>query len=248
MTDRIRGLIRWIREFARTRFHYENENLPYYVTIVLAVAVFVLAVNGFIELTEELAENELTSFDETVANYVTSFRSAANTRWFTFITHLGDRYAYLAVSLVLAAWFYLRYKNWKFVVQTIGVLLLASLSNVVLKEVIHRQRPELEHLVTVSTLSYPSGHAMSAMAFYGFLIHLCLRHSMSRFMRIGAIVTLTLLIIAIGLSRVYLGVHYPSDVVAGWAGGLIAIAFCAVLFEIIALMRKRQGNGKAPDG
>jgi len=246
MKERIVQVIYWIRDFIRTRLRSENEDLPYYLAILIAAFLFIVGINGFIELTEELAENELTTFDEKVTEFVVGFRSEGLTRYLTFVTHLGDRYAYVAVTVLLAAWFFFRYRSWKFVLQSIGVLLLASLSNVILKQVIHRERPSLEHLVTVNTLSYPSGHSMSAMAFYGFLIYLCLRYQMPRSLRFLSIFFLSLLILSIGVSRVYLGVHYPSDVSAGWIGGLIWVAFCAIVFNVIGLWRKRKGNGQEP--
>lgn len=243
MTDRLLDFIRWLRDLILRWFPTGNEKLPYYLTILIAGVVFTIAINGFIELTEELAEDDLTQFDERVGTAIVSFRSETATRYLTFVTHLGDTYAYAAISIVLAAWFFIRHRSWRFTAKAVGVLLLAALSNVVLKEIIHRERPSLDHLVTVTTLSYPSGHAMSAMAFYGFLIFLCLRHSMSRGLQYFLITLLTILIFLIGVSRIYLGVHYASDVLAGWIGGLMALTFCILVFDVTALLRKRDGNG-----
>lgn len=230
--------IRWVRTFIRERFHSQNEDLPYYITIVISAVVFIVALNGFVELTEELAENELTTFDETVTAFIVSFRNETLTAYFRFCTDLGDRYAYLVITIALAAFFFFRHRSWKFVLQTSIVLLLATLSNVVLKNVINRARPQLEHLVTVNTLSYPSGHSMAAMAFYGFLIYLSVRHDVTRPARIPLVTVLVLLILSIGISRIYLGVHFPSDVAAGFVGGLIWVAFCAVVFDVFELWRR----------
>jgi undecaprenyl-diphosphatase len=123
---------------------------------------------------------------------------------------------------------------------------MASLSNIVLKRVFNRARPSLEQLVEVNTLSYPSGHSMSAMAFYGFLVFLCVRHSMPRWLRFILVTMLIILIISIGVSRIYLGVHYPTDVAGGFIGGLIWVTFCAVVFSIFELLRKRQ-RGRRTD-
>src|SRR5690606_9370331 len=107
---------------------------------------------------------------------------------------------------------------------------------------INRERPTLEHMVAVSTLSYPSGHAMSAMAFYGFLIYLSFRLSRYMWFKILSLIILGSLILLIGISRIYLGVHYPSDVFAGFVGGLIWVTFCAILFNIIDLYRRKRKN------
>lgn len=246
MKDRVARIVRWIEVFIGTRFDSRNPDLPYYLTALIAAVIFLVAVSSFVMLTDELAENDLSTFDDRVTDCVTSFRDPGLTRYFTFVTHLGDIYAYLTVGVGLAVWFFYRYRNWKFIAQTVGVLALASLSNVILKEIIHRERPSLEHLVTVNTLSYPSGHSMSAMAFYGFLIYLCLRYKLAAGLRLVTVVVLTLLIVSVGLSRVYLGVHYPSDVLAGWIGGLIWVALCAILFNVVSLWRRRRGNGIEP--
>lgn len=238
--DMLLQVVKWVRNFIRERFHSKNEDLPYYVTILVSAVLFIVAMNAFVELTDELAENELDGVDEVVTEYIISFRSETMTGYLTFVTNLGDRNAYIIITILLAAYYLIKHRSWKFIVQTTLVLLLATLSNIVLKQVIHRDRPSLEHLVTVNTLSYPSGHSMSAMAYYGFLIYLCLRYNMRRWVRYVFVVLLMLLILSIGVSRIYLGVHYPTDVAAGFIGGLIWVAFCAVVFNLFELLRKRN--------
>ncbi|HER41011.1 MAG TPA: phosphatase PAP2 family protein, partial [Salinimicrobium catena] len=115
-------------------------------------------------------------------------------------------------------------------------------ANIALKRAFDRARPTIEHLVVVKTLSYPSGHAMSAMAFYGFLTYLVFQIKMKHWLRAILASIFIFLILAIGISRIYLGVHFPSDVAGGFIAGLIWVAFCVVLFNIIALLRLRKRN------
>lgn len=238
--EKITDVIKWLRDFFYEKFNSRNEDLPYYVTILISAILFIVAMNGFVELTDDLGDNELHGVDESVTAYITSFRKPWLTDYLVFVTHLGDRNAYIVFTALLALYYLIKKRSWKFIVQTTLVLILATLSNIVLKRVINRARPTLEHLVTVNSLSYPSGHAMSAMAFYGFLIYLCLRYRMRRWVRYVFVVILVLLILSIGISRIYLGVHYPSDVAAGVIGGLIWVTFCAIVFTIIDLLRRRQ--------
>jgi undecaprenyl-diphosphatase len=240
MKKKIADFIEWIRKFVRDKFNSRNEELPYYITITIAIILFAVGLKVFIELTDELAENELEPYDTYVTNFVVSFRNSGLTSFFQFVTNLGDRYTYILVTLGLGVFFFIRVKNLKFTLQIITVLILASLSNIALKRIINRARPSLEHLVSVNTLSFPSGHSMSAMAFYGFLIYLCLRFKLNLLLRIVVITLLTVLILSIGLSRIYLGVHYPSDVAAGFVGGILWIALCAIVFNVIDLQRKRK--------
>jgi membrane-associated phospholipid phosphatase len=242
ISEKLLSVVKWIRKFIREKFHSDNEDLAYYVTIAISAILFAVAINAFVELTDELAENELASLDESVTGYVISFRNETLTDYLTFATHMGDRYAYIVITFLLAAFYFFKDRSWKFILQTALVLMLASISNIVLKRVINRARPSLEHLVSVNTLSYPSGHAMSAMAFYGFLIFLCVRYKMPDWVRYLFITLLVILILSIGVSRIYLGVHYPSDVAAGFIGGLIWVAFCAVAFSLFELSRKNRKN------
>lgn len=240
--EKLLRVVAWVTRFISENFRSKNEELPYYITILISAVLFIVALNGFVELTDDLAENDLKEFDNQVTSIIVSFRSDALTVYFRVATDLGDRYAYVILTVMLAGYYLIRHRSWKFVLQTSLVLILASLSNIVLKRVINRSRPALEHLVTVNTLSYPSGHAMSAMAFYGFLIFLSLRYKMSRWVRYTLVTLLVLIILSVGISRIYLGVHYPSDVAAGFIGGLIWVAFCAVVFSLIDLLRKRKSR------
>lgn len=242
---RLLQVVTWVRKHIREKFRSESEDLPYYLTILVSAVLFIVALNGFVELTDELVENELGPVDKTVMEYIVSFRSEGLTRYFSFITHLGDRNAYIGFTVLLAAFYLVKDRSWKFILQTTLVLMLATLSNIVLKRVFNRSRPTLEHLVSVNTLSYPSGHSMSAMAFYGFLIFLCVRYRMASWVRYLLVILLISLILSIGVSRIYLGVHYPSDVAAGFIGGLIWVSFCAVLFSLVDLLRKRRSTDPA---
>lgn len=229
-----------VRGFLREKFHSKNPSAPYYLTIIVAVVFFALAVKVFAEVTDELLENQLETFDESVTEYVISFRSDAVTSFFVFMTNLGDVMGYVIVSSLVGLFFLLRHRNWLFISQTVFVLILASLSNVLAKKVVNRPRPTIQHLVEVYSLSFPSGHAMSAMAFYGFLIYLVVQSGMSKFARVFFVVLFCLIILSIGVSRIYLGVHFPSDVAAGFAGGLIWVALCVIVFNLIALWRIRK--------
>jgi len=232
------SIIVWIRNFVKEKLHSQNEDLPYYITILIALILFIAGLNVFVELTDELAENELGPFDDSITEFVLSFRQDSLTGFFEFMTEVGDRYAYIMISVLLGAYFFIRHRSWKFIGQTVLVLMLSTLSNVVIKKFVNRARPTLEHLVTVNTLSYPSGHSMSAMAFYGFLIYLSFQVNMPRIVRAIVVMLLIFIILCVGVSRIYLGVHFPSDVAAGFMGGLIWVTFCVIVFNVIDLLRK----------
>ena len=113
-------------------------------------------------------------------------------------------------------------------------LLIVFLCNTVLKYLIHRPRPQINPLVTETGYSFPSAHTMVGTAFYGFIIYLVQKNIKTR--KISNIITvlLVILILLIGISRIYLGVHYASDVIAGFLLGLV------YLLIFIKIIRKGE--------
>ncbi|AFL81580.1 membrane-associated phospholipid phosphatase [Aequorivita sublithincola DSM 14238] len=238
MKQSLLTFIKKFQDFLQQTFRKNNPKLPYVITILVALIIVVAGLNIFIELTETLKEEILANYDQQISNYIISFRNPSLTRYFIFMTNVGDIYGYLVV-LVLAlciSWFF--FKNWRYVAQTVLVLMLASISNVMLKRFIDRARPGIEHLVSVETLSYPSGHAMSAMAFYGFLIYIFYRFKMNNWLKYGIILLLVFIILSIGISRIYLGVHFPSDIAGGYIAGLIWVFFCILIFNLVEVFRR----------
>ena len=229
-----------LKRLLKSKFHQYNKKLPYIIIILLALIIVVAGINIFLELTESLQRNFLIQYDRKITDFIISFRSPKLNKILQFITNIGDIYGYLAVVFISSIAFYLKFKNWRFVIQMIFVLGISALSNLALKQVINRPRPNVEHLVSVTTLSYPSGHAMSAISFYGFLIYLFYGFKMNKWIKSGIILFFTLLIFAIGISRIYLGVHFPSDIAGGFIAGLIWVAFCIIIFNIIDLFRRKE--------
>lgn len=231
-------VLNWLRGFLAKQISHYDVKLPYAILIVIALILVVVGINLFVELTDVLKTETLATFDQSISDYIISYRSDPLTDFFRLVTNFGDVFGYLAV-LVFALFFsFLVLKSWKHIIQIVLVLALASLSNLILKRAIDRARPGIEHLVSVETLSYPSGHAMSAMAFYGFTIYLLLTFKFNKILKVVLVVFLIVLIINIGISRIYLGVHYPSDVIGGFIAGFIWVIFCIVIFNAIAIFRK----------
>lgn len=238
MRKTLKLLIDKLRNFLRAKFSQYDVTLPYVITFIVALIIVVLGINLFIELTETLKSDLLADYDHKITEYVISYRSSALTKYFLFVTNVGDVYGYALVLVAFTLMSIYVFKSWKLISQIVIVLALSALSNLMLKRFVDRARPGIEHMVSVETLSYPSGHAMSAMAFYGFLIYLFYRFKINIFLKIGVILLLGILILSIGLSRIYLGVHFPSDIVGGYVAGFIWVVFCILLFNLIELFRR----------
>jgi undecaprenyl-diphosphatase len=242
MKDLIRyNLIRFVR-FLRKHVSRDNRDLPYYILIFGAFIIAVVGLNLFVELTDELGEGGLKIYDNRIFEYVWSFRPDFD-GFFLFITDFGGFWAYVVATVIVTAFLFWKFRHWEFVIQLLLVIIIAGLSNQFLKEVFQRARPSIENmLIAVETLSYPSGHAMCAMSYYGFLAYLIFHIKMRKRVRATVFVLLVFLIAAIGISRVYLGAHYASDVVAGYIAGLIWLMFCIVLFTVISIYRRRKAR------
>ncbi|TRO67511.1 phosphatase PAP2 family protein [Christiangramia sabulilitoris] len=238
MRETLIQFISGIRDFLVQKFQAYNQKLPYVIIVIVSLIVVVGSINLFVELTDTLKTDTLARLDDEVTQFIISFRTPALTEYFIFMTKAGDLYGYLIVVGIYLLISKLILKKWKYVIQTSLVLILATASNVMLKRFINRARPGIEHMVSVETLSYPSGHAMSAMAFYGFLIYLCTKFRINKFLKMGLIALIAFIILSIGISRIYLGVHFPSDIVGGYIAGLIWVVFCILVLNLIEIFRR----------
>ena len=238
MKQSLFAFIKSLRQFLENKLNQYNTTLPYVITVIIALVIVVGGINLFVELTDTLKTEMLANYDTAITDYVISYRTPTLTAYFKFMTNVGDTYGYLIVLSIFLLISLLVFKRWKYVVQATLVLALATISNMMLKRFIDRARPGIEHLVSVETLSYPSGHAMSAMAFYGFLIFLVLKFKIQKTFKYLLVLLLTVLILSIGISRIYLGVHFPSDIAGGFIAGFIWVVFCVLVFDLIQLFRR----------
>lgn len=145
------------------------------------------------------------------------------------VTELGSWWGVTLVA-VLAVVVATLVESWRDGLAGALTIALASIGNSLLKAAFQRARPDaLDALVVERGYSFPSGHSALGMVAYGVLAVILWRSTLPRAWRIGLVVTSCLLIFSVGLSRVWLGVHYPTDVLAGWAAGLAVVMVYAWL-------------------
>lgn len=216
------------------------EALPLVLLAVIAGGVF-----AFVEIADEVVEGETHVFDKAVLLALRDPQDAANPigpAWLEAtmrdVTSLGSTFTLTFVTLAVAAWLAMAGR------RSTSLLVLASvgggtvLSNL-LKFLFDRPRPDLvAHGVEVFTASFPSGHAMLSAVTYLTLGALVARVSARRRLKVYVLFLAVLLTLLIGASRIYLGVHWPTDVLAGWAIG----AAWATLVWTVALWLQRRGN------
>ena len=194
----------------------------YGVIIFIAVLVFIGVAVG-------VQTGYLDGFDDAVRYRVYSIRSEKLTMFWKFITHSGDSEIVIMLGIVLLLVKSLRNKY--------GVkFAIAALSSTALyqgmKYIFQRPRPDIAlRLIEESGYSFPSGHSMNCLVSYGILAYLILKYcENARLAKIFS-VGLGLIIILIGLSRVYVGVHFPTDVIGGWSLGIAVLVAMMYAFE-----------------
>ena len=191
------------------------------IEVLILIAVFSAALFAFILIAKMIFREKKESFDQHAFRYLAERVSDINTDVMQVFTFLGTHTFLIPANLFLAAWFlFIRRHRWYSI--KVPVVALSSLALMfLLKLIFHRDRPLMPLLEAAKGYSFPSGHALMSITFYGLMIFLVWQHEQKRWVKWLLSVMLGLLIIFIGMSRVYLRVHYASDVLAGFCVGLM---------------------------
>lgn len=180
----------------------------------------------FVELAEQVIKKGTIPFEKNFLLFLNSLSNPFLDKFMRLVTELAGIYFVIIFTLFLGWYLYLKrnYKNTLFLaLSVLGTVLL----NTLLKFIVKRPRPELwKQLINEKFYSFPSGHAMISMALALVIIFIFWKHPQKKLIRIISI----LYVVLIGLSRMYLGVHYPSDILGGW---LMSSAWIILLQRII---------------
>lgn len=181
----------------------------------------------FIALAENVYKNELMQLDVMGYQLISKYlMSDFTTTIAKVITNFGGVICLVITTLV----FIIFIKNKKIGLLIAINLVLSSSINFLLKNIIQRPRPVEYRLINEWGYSFPSGHSMVSMAFYGFIIYLIYKYIENKKLKNILIIFLCFIIISVGISRIYLGVHYTSDVLAGF---LIAVSYLIIYINFI---------------
>lgn len=228
----------------KNRVHrfYANKVKPLGVFGNYLAAGFVLGIGFmllFAKLAEDLIFHELNQFDQGIIFAINNFSSPLITAIMKAISTMGSSFFLISIAAVFCLFLLIvRKLFWEMAIVLIA-LAGSAVMDELLKHIFHRTRPEIARLVDVSGYSFPSGHAMVSFAFYGMLAYLLWININSNAIRYFITVFLSLLVLAIGISRIYLGVHYPSDVLAGFAAGGFWLVGC-----VLGLQTFKYSKGK----
>ncbi len=182
---------------------------------------------GFLALAEDIFNKEIMNGDIIGYKIISTFLiSDFATPIAKFITNFGGAIFLIALTIVL----FILIKNKKIGASIFSNLVVITILNQLLKRILQRPRPTEFRIIEETGYSFPSGHSMVSMAFYGYLIYLIYRYVKNKYLKWGLIVLLSLLICTIGISRIYLGVHYTSDVLGGF---LISISYLVIYISAV---------------
>lgn len=166
-----------------------------------------------------------TSPDEKIFNAIAPYITDARTNFMKCVSFLGNHKFLIPANLLFIAFLIVR--GGKSDAIAAGAIALSSLGSMsLLKNMVGRHRPPAPLVDGITNFSFPSGHAFMSVVFYGLLVWWAVRFARNRVVKISTVIFLSLLILLISFSRIYLRVHYTTDVVAGLCAGICWLWFC----------------------
>ena len=182
---------------------------------------------GFLALAEDVFHQEIMNGDIVGYDIISKlFKFNVSTPIAKFITNFGG--AIFIISLTTILFFVIKDK--KIRISIIANLGIVTILNQIIKFIMQRPRPTEIRIIEETGYSFPSGHSMVSLAFYGYLVYLIYKYINNKHLKRTLIIILSILICVIGVSRIYLGVHYTSDVLGGF---LISLAYLIIYIELV---------------
>ena len=203
---------------------YLKRNKSFSITFGVFLGLFII-------LSLLICTGYIDHIDNIIHSYILKIRSEKLTSVFKIITNFAGASFLLAISLILLI---LTKKK----IYPLFILINTSSSflvNELMKNIFIRHRPVGIGLILEKGYSYPSGQSMVSLAFYGFITYLLFKKYRNKVVRIILFLTFSIIILLIGFSRIYLGVHYLSDVIGGF---LLAISYLLIYIKVINMEKK----------
>lgn len=224
-------------KFLKTRIT-PSEKYGLYLTIGSIFTLFFIFL--FFDIIQDYVGQEaLIRADLRIINLISNFRTPQLNQVMLFITYLAKGQI-IAVAVIFALIILFLLKKWAYFRSLIIFVLGGELFVWIIKNIIDRPRPSLtQSLVTESSFSFPSGHSFIAIAFYGLIAFFLFDSLKKKWLKVLTIIFGITIILLIGFSRIYLGAHWPSDVLASYASGL---AWLSLIITISHIKKKFNLN------
>lgn len=208
--------------------------------LLIAFIISLVSLLAFSAMALLVKRNTIVSFDSNIISYVQGLEAPWLTSIMRFFTFIGDTIPVIILTLVSLFLLYKVLNHRAELVLFLAVMLGANILFLTLKMFFQRARPDLHRLAEATNYSFPSGHATMAFALYGVLTFLLWRHINTSFKRTLHIIVSSIVILSIGISRIYLGVHYPSDILAGYFISAFWLTLAIGFFQRYRDIRKRK--------
>jgi len=203
----------------------------YVIGFPVGVACFALSILSFVAIVDSLSgKGTLFDLDLKINAYTIKVANPGLTAFLGAISDLGSIYLVVMVAVIVGAILFIRKNWWRLLALFLAVGIGQAVLNI-LKVAFQRPRPKTE--MFVFSYSFPSGHVFSATVIYGFCIYLTFRFINNPVIKWIVSALLALLILLIGFSRIYLGVHWLSDTLAGYVTGFAWLLFCIFLAKTV---------------
>lgn len=190
--------------------------------------ILALCLVAFGLILKDVLINEITTYDNSVYNFINNhFIKESNHNIAKVLTFLGSTLGIIIFAII--AVIVVKGKKNKIAISLNLVSVVAI--NQIVKFIVSRPRPNVLRIVEETGYSFPSGHSMVSLSFYGFLVYLICKNTNNRLIKVLTILCAALIVLGIGFSRIYLGVHYASDVLAGYLGAIIELILFVTIFN-----------------
>lgn len=204
-----------------------KEKVKEFIVKNLKWIILFICLIGFLSIAEDVFNKEIMNGDIVGYKLISTFLiSDFATPIAKFITNFGGAIFLAVLTIIL----FILIKNKKIGVSIFANLAIITALNQLLKNILQRPRPTEYRIIEETGYSFPSGHSMISMAFYGYLIYLIYKYVKNKYVKWISMVLLSILICSIGISRIYLGVHYTSDVLGGF---LISISYLVMYISAV---------------
>ncbi|MBN2016259.1 phosphatase PAP2 family protein [Candidatus Dojkabacteria bacterium] len=222
-----------------------SQDKVFLINILKILACLIISIGSliiFLKIAESITENEtLVRIDKFLSEIVYSSRTPWLDKVMLIVTSLGSAIVLIPIIIITIA-FLIKYRKFRETVVFVFTSGTTVILNVVLKYLFQRPRPQLSPIVSEHFYSFPSGHAMNSFVFYAVITFLVFSFCKKKVNKFFFFLLSLIIVLLIGFSRVYLGVHYPSDIIGGYLGGLwvfITVLLVDRILDFSGLFKKR---------
>ena len=210
-----------MKENSTGRIFFMRQLKKLSLELVVLVVVFFICLWILLYVADMVFEDKNTAFDEHIFSLLQPYITSSNTELMQFITFFGSVNFLLPANIILVAIFLFIKRHRLYSVKIAAISLTSTAVMFLLKDILKRQRPMLPVIARVHGYSFPSGHSFSSLVFFGMLAYIVSKTIKNNFLRWSLIIACFSFALLIGFSRIYLKVHFASDVIAGFCLGII---------------------------